>query len=393
MPELLINRLKKTEINQNDVKDFSESVSKSIRDFHKSFYVYSPTPLITLNSYAKQIGVNKIYVKDESHRFGLNAFKVLGASYTIANIIKNVLGLTDAELSFTHLKQQIKKQSKDITLVTATDGNHGKGVAWSANQLGIRSVVYMPNGSSPYRIDAIKSLGADVTVIDGNYDDAVQFASDMSAKNNWILVQDTAFDNYESIPFDIMQGYLTILDEFLEQNNNDKPTHIFIQCGVGSLAASILAGVISRFGNEAPLFGIIEPVNAACFFKSGEINDGSPHRVEGKLESIMAGLSCGKPSTTAWNICRDYADYFIKCEDNITMDGIRLYALPYRDDKKIISGESGAVSLGFLNYVLMKDKTGLKEKLKLDSNSKIFLISTEGDTDPAMYSKIVSSSV
>jgi len=388
---LLNDRSRNTDLHKQLTELFSQSAAQSVRAFHQSFPEYKPTPLIRLNHLAETLGVAHIWIKDESYRFGLKAFKVLGGTHALAHIVAERLGLSAAKLSFDLFKSpDVKERLGDVTFVTATDGNHGRGVAWAAQQLDCHAVIYLPRGVAQARYEAIKEHGADTFIIDGNYDDAVHLAAEQAEKHGWTLVQDTAWHGYEEIPTKIMQGYLTILHETLEQLNGAVPTHVFVQCGVGSLAASLQAYLVELYGDTRPLFNVVEPTRAACFYKSMAEYDGTPKKVTGPMDTIMAGLACGEPSTLAWAILQDYADVFIACPDYVTIKGMRLLGNPLPGDARIISGESGAVTLGLLVY-LLEDPSyrAMAKALRLDSTSKVLLISTESDTDPAMYRKIV----
>lgn len=370
-----------------------EEIEK-IRNFHRSFSEYKVTPLHSLSELAKELGVSNIWIKDESYRFGLNAFKSLGGSYAIGKYIAKKLNMNISELSFEMLNSKdIKEKLGDLTFVTATDGNHGRGIAWFANQIGQKSVVFMPKGSSEIRLNNIRKEGAEASITDLNYDDAVRLATKYADENNGVIIQDTAWDGYEEIPTWIMQGYVTLIDEAIDQINTlDKgiPTHVFLQAGVGSFAGTVQGYLEYAFGNNRPITTIVEPNEAACIFKSAEINDQKPHAVTGFMETIMAGLNCGEPNTIGWNILRDYSDMYISCPDYVSARAMRILANPLNGDPKVVSGESGAVGLGILSLILEED--GLKEiaeKLNINKDSKILVISTEGDTDPENYKRIV----
>ncbi|WP_368655093.1 diaminopropionate ammonia-lyase [Ornithinibacillus sp. 4-3] len=392
----MLNLTKLQYVENNNAKSEKESVAvmsskvmEEVRSFHQSFPEYQITPLHSLDHLAKKLEINKIWVKDESYRFGLNAFKVLGGSYAVGKYLARKLNMDISELSFEKLKsKEIKEQLGDITFVTATDGNHGRGIAWAASQLGQKSVVYMPKGASEIRLNNIKAEGAKASITDLNYDGTVQLASQMAEENGWILIQDTAWDGYEDIPTWIMQGYGTIIDEAIEQLEGDKPTHVFLQAGVGAFASSILGYLASRFGEEYPMTVIVEPDEAACYYKSMKIADGKAYAVTGSLDTIMAGLACGQPSKTSWGIIRDYAALFFACPDEVAARGMRILANPLVSDPQIVSGESGAaVGIGLMS--LVDREKHLKEILKLNKDSKVLIISTEGDTDPDHYEKVV----
>ncbi len=384
--------------NQSSGKVSTEFISREVigkvRKFHQSFPNYQPTPLHSLTNLAKRINIKKIWVKDESFRLGLNAFKVLGGSYAITFYLSRKLGIEIAGLSFKMLKTpEYKKKIGNVTFVTATDGNHGRGVAWTARELDQKAVVFMPRGSSKFRINNIKKENAEVIVTDEYYDETVKIAAHFAAEINGVLIQDTAWEGYTEIPTWIMQGYSTLIDEVLEQMKKQgdlMPTHVFLQAGVGSLAAVIQGYLTTKFGDDRPLTVIIEPHNAACLFKSAQIGDTKPHAVGGNLATIMAGLACGKPSIIAWEILRDYSDHFVSCSDKISENGMRMLAKPLSGDPKIISGESGAVGLGLLVEILTSELyNDLKVSLGLSEDSRVLVFSTEGDTDPDHYREII----
>lgn len=369
-------------------------ITAKVRDFHKSFPQYEPTPLQNLEALAKAYGVKAIWVKDESYRFGLNAFKVLGGAYAIGKYLAERLDTPLEDLSFEKLKsKEMKEKMGEITFVTATDGNHGRGIAWAARELGQKSVVYMPKGSSQIRLDNIRNEGAEASITDLNYDDAVRLANCYAEDHNGVLVQDSSWEGYMDIPTWIMQGYATLVDEAVEQIKalgHERPTHVFLQAGVGSFAGSILGYLVSAFGDNYPVTVVVEPDEAACLFKSMTIADGEPHAVTGDMPTIMAGLACGEPSLVAWGVLRDYADGYLSCPDAIAAKGMRILGNPLKNDPQVISGESGAVGMGVLS-LLIRDPAykELAKQLKLDESSKILIISTEGDTDPENYRSIV----
>jgi diaminopropionate ammonia-lyase len=370
-----------------------EEIGKA-RKFHESFPQYTKTPLTSLNNLAEKLGVEGIYLKDESYRFGLNAFKVLGGSFAMGKYMAGKLGKDISELGFEKLtSEEVRKELGEITFVTATDGNHGRGVAWTANQLKQKSVVYMPKGSSITRLNNIKAEGADASITDMNYDDAVRLAAENAEKYGWLVVQDTAWEGYEEIPTWIMQGYGTMASEALEQlreYNVERPTHIFVQAGVGSLAGAVQGYFASVFGEDCPTTVIVEADEAACLYKSAVAGDGNPRVVTGDMPTIMAGLACGEPNTIGWKVLRDYSSAFVSCPDWVAAKGMRLLGNPLKGDKAVISGESGAVTAGLVAAIMTReDMKELREKLNLNENSRVLLFSTEGDTDPDKYRSIV----
>lgn len=364
------------------------------RAFHKSFPEYSESPLRSLKNMAEWLGVGGIYIKDESYRFGLNAFKVLGGSFAIAKHLAKCLQTDIGELDYAKLTSPDTRQRLgEMTFVTATDGNHGRGVAWTARQLKQKAVVYMPKGSSPIRLANIRAEGATASITEFNYDGAVRLAAEDARKYGWVVVQDTAWEGYEEIPAWIMQGYGTMAAEALGQLTRlgvEKPTHIFLQAGVGSFAGAVQGYVASVFGRERPKTIIVEPDLADCLYRSALANDGKPCVVGGDMATIMAGLACGEPNTIGWEVLRDYSDMFLSCPDWVAAKGMRMLGNPLGDDERVVSGESGAVTMGVLPALLtcghLKEA---RESLGLDRNSHILLFSTEGDTDPQRYRNIV----
>lgn len=384
------DRFGKEEIN---LDLFGNTVVKNTRQFMQSFPQYEATPLRNLVNLATHSGVSGIYVKDESYRFGLNSFKVLGGGHAIGQYLAGCLSTELTELSYAKLKsREIRKKLGEITFTSATDGNHGRGVAWAARELGHCAVINMPRGSSSVRLEHIKQTGAEGYITDVNYDETVRLTAANAKEKGWVVIQDTAWEGYIDIPTWVMQGYTVMADEALEQLKNlgiAKPTHIFIQAGVGSLAAAILGYFAAKLKDQRPLTVVVEPGSADCFYRSALASDGHPRKVTGDLKTIMAGLACGEPNPIAWRILRSMAEGFISCPDYIAAKGMRILGNPLSGDMQIISGESGAVTTGILVELLRNEELKeAREKLMLDHNAKILVFSTEGDTDPFMYRKI-----
>lgn len=368
--------------------------AKEVKSFHESFPVYTETPLRDMKNLAKELGLGGIYVKDESYRFGLNAFKVLGGSFALGNYLANRLNSSISEMPYEKLiSEEVRKELGDIVFVTATDGNHGRGVAWTANQLKQHSVVYMPKGSAKERLDNIIAEGAEASITDLNYDEAVRLANSMAEEKGWVMVQDTAWEGYEDIPTWIIQGYSTMGYEAYEQLKSlgeEKPTHIFLQAGVGSMAGAITGLFSAIYGEDRPIITIVEPNKADCIYRTAEANDGKLRFVTGDMDTIMAGLACGEPCTIGWNILKDYADNFISCPDYTAAEGMRILGNPPKGDERVISGESGAATLGCVAEIMTNNNLAwMRERLKLDENSRVLFMSTEGDTDKENYKDIV----
>lgn len=364
------------------------------RQLHRQLDGYRMSPLKSLSGLAALLGIGGLWVKDESERLNLNSFKVLGGAFALYQFLRKRLGIRDRELTVSELKSApVRARLGDICFATATDGNHGRGVAWAAMELGFRCVVYVHERTSKPRIQAIKEYGADVRVIPGTYDDAVQAIMRDAPVNGWQIISDTSWEGYEDIPCWVMQGYTTLLAEIQEQlagQGIGQPTHVFVQAGVGALAASVAGYYRGLFGDRRPVMTVVEPDRAACLYESVRRGDGHPHSVGGTLDTIMAGLACGDPSPLAWSILDHCADFFLSCPDFVAAKGMRVYGVPVADDPFIVSGESGAVTLGALMYVAeYAGLADLKKKMGLDSVSQVLLINTEGNTDPGHFRRVV----
>lgn len=375
------------------LEDFSPQEAGKVRAFHASFSEYAVTPLAALPALARHMGLGGLYVKDESKRFGLNAFKVLGGSYAIGRLLAQRLGRPIEELGREALcSETVRKQLGDMTFATATDGNHGRGVAWTAQQLRQKAVVYMPKGSDPVRAENIRATGAECYITDLNYDDAVRLANKNAQENGWFMVQDTAWEGYEDIPRWVMQGYMTLAIEALEQLRTQgvaRPSHVFLQAGVGSFAGAALGYLASSLGADCPRTTIVEPHQANCIYRSMTAGDGKAHAVTGDLNTLMAGLACGEPSTISWGVLRDYAAASISCPDFIAANGMRVLSSPMGTDPRVISGESGAVTCGIVDAICRQPGGHMRKALQLDAGSQVLLISTEGDTSPETYRDVV----
>lgn len=389
------NPLKKS--NQGRItlaKDFSLKSVETIQRFQRSHPNYQVTPLHRLENLAVHLRVKDILVKDESYRFGLKAFKVLGGMYAIGRYLASRLNRDIETLSFPDLTSETTRQTiGKLTFITATAGNHGRGIAWAARELGQSAVVYMPRDASKLQIQAIEQEGAQVKVIDDNYDATVQLAAKTAEEKGWILLQDTSWENYEEIPNWIMQGYSTIgweIVQQIEEMGTQHPTHIFLQAGVGSYASAVAMFLKNYFKEKCPKIIIVEPDGANCFYQSFQVGDENYQIVTGQLESIMAGLACGVPNPKAWEILKEVADGGISVSDKVSALGMRILGHPLAGDSRIIAGESGAATMGAL-YTLMKGQqyAALRENLALNENSTILLINTEGDTNPERYRKVV----
>lgn len=387
------NQMPKTDDKQLEVMSV-ENITKA-RKFHQSFPQYSVTPLAQLSGMAAHLGLKGFFVKDESYRFGLNAFKVLGGSFAMARYIAEQIGKDVADVDYAYLtSEKLRQEFGQATFFTATDGNHGRGVAWAANKLGQKSVVLMPKGSVQSRFDNIAKEGAKVTIEEVNYDECVRRANAMAEKTeHGVMVQDTAWDGYEKIPAWIMQGYGTMASEAAEQLEAagvKRPTHIFVQAGVGSLAGAVQGYFSNLFADHEPTVVVMEAQAADCLYQGAKAADGDLRIVDGDLQTIMAGLACGEPNTISWDILKNHTAFFVSCPDWVAAKGMRMLAAPVKGDPQVVSGESGAVGMGLVSTLMTNPAyQELKEAIGLDENSVVLMFSTEGDTDPENYYNIV----
>lgn len=387
------NTMPKTEDKELAIMDLKNV--QSAMNFHKSFPQYSVTPLVRLKELAELCGIKEIFVKDEAWRFGLHAFKVLGGSFAMARHIAKITGRDISELTYEKLTSpELKEETGELTFFSATDGNHGRGVAWSANKLGQKSVILMPKGSAKMRLDNILREGAKATIEEENYDECVRMAAKLAEDTpGGVMVQDTAWPGYEEIPAWIMQGYGTMAmeaDNQMEELDTNPPTHVIVQAGVGSLAGAVVGYFANKYPDNPPIFIVAESDQADCLYRSALTGDGSIKIVDGDMQTIMAGLACGEPNTSSWQILKDKVSVFVSCPDWVAARGMRILGMPVRGDSVIISGESGAVTTGLLAYAMMDEEMKpMREAMKLDKDSRVLLFSTEGNTDRENYRHIL----
>ena len=325
---------------------------------------YFPTPLIELNKLSKELGLNKIFYKDESKRFDLKSFKALGGAYAV---------------------EKVSKGNKDITVATATAGNHGRSVAWGAKRLGLKCKIFISEFVSDARGQAMSDLGADVVKVKGNYERSLIECIQQSTDNNWQIVQDVAWEGYIMVPKFTMAGYTVMMREIVDQITNDQITHIILQAGVGGMAGAMVAG-IARYLNYIPITIVVEPDSAACVLES--IKSGKIEKVEIKRESLMGGMSCGEVSLVPWEILKDSVKYCISLPDDDIAKTMKLLGNASFSKQEIIAGENSAP--GVISLITSCEDEKIKEKLKLNKNSNILLIGCEGDTDQEMYQKLIN---
>jgi len=350
---------------------------------------YAPTPLVSLDHLAKEMGVAKIYYKDERGRFGLGSFKALGGAYAVANVLRENIAKATG-LKHVSSAQLLSGEFKDIieasTVTCATDGNHGRSVAWGAQLFGCHCVIYVHEFVSQGRRDAIAQYGAEVREVKGNYDDAVRHTAITAAAEGWTVVSDTSYPGYREIPLDVMHGYGVMAAEVVAQmKGTEPPTHVFAQAGVGAMAAAVCANFWLQWGEKRPRFIVVEPTEADCVLRSLEA--GKQVVVDGSLDTVMAGLACGEVSDLGWAILQGGVNACAAIDDAYALDAMRLLASPQGGDQAVVAGETGGVGLGAL--LAARDHAHIKQTLGLDANSRVLLLGSEGDTDPVIYKQVV----
>lgn len=349
---------------------------------------YAKTPLISLNGLASQASIQSIHYKHEASRFGLGSFKALGGAYAVSRLlireIEKQTGLNGVGVNDL-LSRKYEAITSQVEVTCATDGNHGRSVAWGAERFGCLCTIYIHATVSEARADAIAAFGARVVRTDGNYDDSVRQAAEDAAEHGRFVVSDTSYPGYMDVPKDVMQGYAVMADEALEQLNGTLPTHVFLQGGVGGLAAAVVAHLWETLGENRPTFIVVEPDKAACLFESAKA--GAPVSVKGDLDTIMAGLACGEVSLLAWEILKPGVAHFLTIDDQAALDTMCLLASGTYGQQPIAAGESAVAGLAGLIGAL--ENPALREQLQLNADSCVLLFGSEGATDAQLYKKIV----
>jgi diaminopropionate ammonia-lyase len=350
---------------------------------------YAPTPLISLPGLASALGVGSLAYKDEGGRFGLGSFKALGGAYAVFRLLAaEIRRCTGTEPSVADLiAGRHAEAASAVTVTCATDGNHGRSVAWGARLFGCRAVIVIHATVSEGRKAAIEAYGAKVVRIEGNYDDSVRQAQQTATREGWFVVSDTSYPGYREIPKDVMQGYEVMAAEALDAMP-EPPTHIILQTGVGGMAAAVAAQAWRRFGAVRPAIILADPEKAACWYDS--LVAGHPIAVSGDLDTLMAGLACGEVSELAWEILATGADAVVRLPDAAAVAAMRLLADGTFGARPIVAGESAVAGLGAL-AALMADPTSAAA-LGLGPTSRVLVFGTEGDTDPIVYGDIVGRS-
>jgi diaminopropionate ammonia-lyase len=350
---------------------------------------YAPTPLVPLSRLARTVDIASIHYKDEAGRFGLGSFKALGGAYAVSRLlireIESRTGTTNVGVSDL-LTGKYAAIARAITVTCATDGNHGRSVAWGAQRFGCQCVIYVHATVSDGRADAIAQFGAEVVRTTGNYDDAVRQAAEDAARLGRFVVSDTSYEGYMEVPKDVMQGYAVMADEALRQMPDGQlPTHVFLQGGVGGLAAAVCAHLWETLGAKRPRFIVVEPDKAACLYESARA--GHPVAVHGDLDTVMAGLACGEVSLLAWEILKPGVQAFLTIDDESALEAMRILAEGRFGDAPLVAGESAVA--GLVGCLGAAADPALRAALGLDANSRVLVFGSEGATDPALYQRIV----
>ncbi|MDV7341489.1 diaminopropionate ammonia-lyase [Terasakiella sp. A23] len=353
----------------------------------KTWPAYEVTKLHSLSDLAKEAHLGAIWYKDESTRFGLKSFKALGGAYAVACQLQKILEEKNGVRPSIEdiLSGNLKDEISEIVVSCATDGNHGRSVAWGAQMFGCGCVIYIHRDVSEGRKKAMEAYGAEVVRIAGNYDESVRLADSEAKAKGRVIVSDTSYEGYMEVPKDVALGYTVMLEEIVEQLNDEIPTHVFIQGGVGGLASAVAGYFWDLWGEKRPRLVIVEPENANCLQKSAQA--GHPVVVEGDLETLMAGLACGEVSLLGWQILSNGADDFMTLSENTIAPIMQMLANGYKGDPMIEAGESAVAGLGAA--VLASQQEEFAQKLNLSEDSKVLVIGTEGATDPEMYEKLV----
>ena len=326
---------------------------------------YSPTPLISLNKLSKKLKINKIFYKDESKRFHLKSFKALGGAYAV---------------------EKVTKGNKDIVISTATAGNHGRSVAWGSKKLGLKCKIFISEYVSEFRAEVMRSFGADVIRVKGNYDNSLKECIKQSKQYNWQIVQDVAWEDYKLIPKLTMAGYTVMMKEISEQINNQKISHVILQAGVGGMAAAMIAG-IAIYLNHVPKIIIVEPESAACVLES--IKTGKIEKITVEKESLMGGMSCDEVSLVPWQILKNSTSHCVTVSDDYISKTVKSLANCEFSDEKIIGGECSTP--GIVSLIGIFNDVDIRKKINLNKDSNVLLFGCEGDADEELYQKLLNS--
>jgi len=357
---------------KNEKNNFSKNYILSVlpkHDIDEAYKIisrwdnYSPTPLISLNKLSEKLKLNKIFYKDESKRFHLKSFKALGGAYAV---------------------EKVTKGNKEITVSTATAGNHGRSVAWGSKKLGLKCKIFISEHVSESRAEVMRNFGADIIRVKGNYDNSLKECIKQSKQNNWQIVQDVAWQDYKLVPRLTMAGYSVMMKEISEQINNEQISHVILQAGVGGMAAAMVAG-IARYLDHVPKVIIVEPESAACVLES--IKVGKIEKISIKKESLMGGMSCDEVSLVPWEILKNSISHCVTVSDNYISKTVKLLANSKLSNEKIVGGECSTP--GIISLVGLSNDAEIKKKINLNENSNVLLFGCEGDADEELYKRLL----
>ncbi|MER9318353.1 diaminopropionate ammonia-lyase [Mesorhizobium sp. M0659] len=381
------NTLHRRPLDPGDAETLGIAGADTVERFLAHRDNHLPTPLRALQALAGELGVGAVHIKDEGFRLGLGSFKALGGAYAVFRLVleeaSRALGrpVDVADLD----RPEIRAVAAGMTVACATDGNHGRSVAQGAQLVGAKAAIFVHAGVSEERIAAIARYGAEMIRVDGNYDDSVRQAAEVSAEKGWTVVSDTSWPGYERIPGLVMQGYTSIMREALRQLPQP-PTHVFVQAGVGGIAAAVAGHLAIVLGDARPTFIVVEPARAACVVAAAQA--GRVVKVAHDQPTVMAMLECYEASAVAWRVLARVADAFMTVDENEAVAVMRRLARPAGGDPVIVAGESGGVGLAGLIRAVADNKA----ELGLDGKSRVLLINTEGATDPHRYAELVGMS-
>lgn len=376
-------------LDPSDAETLSLAAAEEVERFLNYREGHKETPLVSLSHLADKLDVASIHIKDEGYRLGLGSFKALGGSYAVIRLVLEEASHEfgrEVDVSELH-SPEVKAVARRLTVACATDGNHGRSVAQGAQLVGANCAIFVHSGVSAERIAAIARFGAEIIRVEGNYDDSVAEASRVASEKGWQTVSDTSWPGYERIPGFVMQGYTALLREAVRQIP-EHPTHVFVQSGVGGIAAAVAGYFTLLYGDDRPFFTVVDPSRAACLVESARA--GKAVKIEHGEPTVMAMLECYEPSLVAWRILSRSADAFMTVEEEEAIGAMRRLANPESGDPAVVSGESGGVGLAAL--IKVSGDQDLRSKLKLGKDSRILLINTEGATDPALYQQLVGAS-
>ncbi|KRR02316.1 diaminopropionate ammonia-lyase [Bradyrhizobium valentinum] len=369
-----------------DVETLGPGATKRVERVLEQRGGNGPTPMHKLSALAQELGVGAIHVKDESFRLGLGSFKALGGAYALIVLVleeatKRLGRPTDASELLT---PKVRNVAAELTFACATDGNHGRSVAQGAEFVGAKSVIFVHSGVSEERVAAIAGFGAEIIRVAGNYDDSVAEATRIATAKGWTIVSDTSWPGYQRIPRLVMQGYTAMVREALAQMESP-PTHVFVQAGVGGVAAAVAGYLAISLGEKRPTFIVVDPARAACLYESARAN--KPVKIAHGEPTVMAMLECYEPSPVAWQVLSHVADGFMIVDEGDAIGIMRRLARPLGTDPAIVSGESGGIGLAGLIEVCKHRE--LRDKLSIGSTARVFVINTEGATDARRYEALV----